>query len=249
MAGLVAGALWAALPAFGQVALMLPILIPSLLLNYVARSFTGYLVRFHFADPTATAIATRSVPIENRLPVLPIAGGVTISILLIVALAIAVAVYNRRTVGGYEALMTGINPTFAKYGGVGVDRQRTRLMIAAGAVAGAVGAQIIVGQLFVYIDGDLVGTAFAWTGLMVALLAPRNPAGIVVAAFLFAALQVGGLSMQRTTDVPWQLAQVLPGVVIIVFISRFAIRQRARRSRSSRTSADDAESTPMEVEA
>ena len=45
---MVTGMLWAMLPALGQTRLRLPILITSLLLNYVARSITGYLVRFPF---------------------------------------------------------------------------------------------------------------------------------------------------------------------------------------------------------
>ena len=43
--GALAGAAWALLPALGQTRLRLPILITSLLLNYVARAITGYLVR------------------------------------------------------------------------------------------------------------------------------------------------------------------------------------------------------------
>lgn len=248
-AGMAAGAAWGFLPAIGQTMMMLPILITSLLLNYIARSITGYLVRFQFGDPTATAIATVSVPLDHRLPVLPIAGGVTISLVFLIALTAAIAVYNRRTVGGYESLMTGTNPSFARYGGIHVDRQRTRLMLAAGAIAGAVGAHVIIGQLFVYIDGDLAGTAFAWSGLMVALLAPRKPFGILLAAFFFAALQVGGLAMQRTTDVPWQLAQVLQGVVIIAFISRFAITWRRKRPVPTGPLSDQSATDQLEVDA
>jgi hypothetical protein len=60
--GAAAGAAWAALAAFGQVGLQLPILITSLLLNYPARALTGYLVRFQFADPTVTSSSTVPVP-------------------------------------------------------------------------------------------------------------------------------------------------------------------------------------------
>jgi ABC-type uncharacterized transport system permease subunit len=244
--GMVAGSAWAAVPALSQSLLMLPILITSLLLNYVARSATGYLVRFHFLDPRATSTATVAIPIPHRLPLLPIAGGVTISLLFILALVAAVSVYNRRTVRGYEDLMTGLNPAFARYGGIGVDRQRTWLMLGAGAIAGAVGAHLIIGQIFVYVDGDLVGTAFAWSGLMVALVAPRSPVGILVASYVFAAVQVGGLAMQRTTDVPSQLAQVLQASVIIVFVGSFAIKRRLDQRES--TPSDSADGLKSEAE-
>ena len=237
--GMLAGLAWAAVPALSQSRLMLPILITSLLLNYVARAITGYLVRFHFLDPRATSIATVAIPTEHRLPLLPILGGITVSVLVVLALAVAVRMYNRRAVGGYESLMTGFNPNFSRYGGIGVDRQRTVLMLVAGAIAGAVGAHLVLGQIFLYVDGELVATAFAWSGLMVALVAPRSPVGILAASFVFAALQVGGLAMQRTTDVPSQLAQVLQATVIIVFVGSFAIKWRIdRRSRNENSEAE-----------
>jgi ABC-type uncharacterized transport system permease subunit len=239
LVGMAAGAAWAAIPALGQSHLLLPILITSLLLNYVARSITGYIVRFHLLDPTATSTATVAIPLDRRLPLIPLVGGITVSLVFLLVLAWIVRIHNRRTVRGYEALMTGLNPAFARYGGVGVDRQRTTLMLAAGAIAGAVGAHLIIGQIFIFVDGDLVGTAFAWSGLMVALVAPRSPLGIIVASYVFAAVQVGGLAMQRTTDVPSQLAQVLQASVIIVFVGSFAIKWRLERRDAARPGHQD----------
>jgi ABC-type uncharacterized transport system permease subunit len=154
LVGMAAGAAWAAIPALGQSHLLLPILITSLLLNYVARSITGYIVRFHLLDPTATSTATVAIPLDRRLPLIPLVGGITVSLVFLLVLAWIVRIHNRRTVRGYEALMTGLNPAFARYGGVGVDRQRTTLMLAAGAIAGAVGAHLIIGQIFIFVDGD-----------------------------------------------------------------------------------------------
>lgn len=231
--GSAVGAVWAFIPALGQTRLLLPILITSLLLNYVARSIAGYLVGFPFQDPRAGDISTAPVPIEHRLPKLPILGGVTISVLAIIVVVACTAVYNRRTVGGYESQMTGLNPRFAWYGGVGVDRTRTRLLLVAGAIAGAVGTHVIIGDFFRYVDGGLVGTAFAWSGLMVALLARKSTVGILAASLLFASLQQGGLAMQRSTDVPEQLSLVLQGIVIIAFVSHFSITWRMARKRPS----------------
>ena len=135
--------------------------------------------------------------------------------------------------------MTGLNPAFARYGGVSVDGQRTKLMLVAGAIAGAVGAHLIIGQIFIFVDGELVATAFAWSGLMVALVAPRSPLGIIAASYVFAAVQVGGLATQRTTDVPSQLAQVLQATVIIVFVLSFALKWRLDHRQSIPAGDDD----------
>lgn len=241
------GALWALIPALGQVKLAVPILITSLLLNWPARALSGYLVRFHFADPTVTSVSTERIDEAHRIWKLPIAGGVTATIILIIVLAIVIAVVNRRSVFGYETLMTGLNPSFARYGGIAIDRQRIYVMLASGAISGLVGTHLVVGETYRFVDGDLVLTGFAWTGLMVALLARNRPFAIAAAGLFFAAVQVGGLSMQRNIDVPWQLSLVLQAVIIVLLAAQLSFRKR-HRSRdaveASRTPDTEDEAAP-----
>jgi general nucleoside transport system permease protein len=133
------------------------------------------------------------------------------------------------TVPGYETAMTGLNSRFSRYGGVAVPRQTLAVMVVSGAIAGATGTYLVTGEIMRFLDGDLVASGFAWTGLMVTLLARHRPAAILLAGFFFAVLQSGGLAMQRTTEVPWQLAQVVQAVVIVALVSRFAFDVGGRR--------------------
>lgn len=219
--GMLAGSAWAALSAFGQTAFQVPILITSLLLNWPARAITSYLVRFPFADPTVTSASTVQVPPSGQVPKLPIFGGVSITLLAILAIVVAAAVVNRKTVAGYETAMTGLNSRFSRYGGVDVPRQTVWVMLISGALSGFIGTYLITGEVLRFVDGDLVATGYAWTGLLVTLLARHRPGAILAAGAFFAALQVGGLGMQRTADVPGQLAQVLQAIVIVAIASRF----------------------------
>jgi general nucleoside transport system permease protein len=125
-------------------------------------------------------------------------------------------------VAGYENAMTGRNARFARYGGVGVPSQTIGAMLISGAIAGFTGTYLVTGEIHRFLDGDLVASGFAWTGLLVTLLARHRPFAILAAGVFFAVLQSGGLAMQRTTEVPWQLAQVIQAVVIIALVSRFA---------------------------
>ncbi|MGH9246888.1 MAG: ABC transporter permease [Acidimicrobiales bacterium] len=227
-AGAAAGAVWGLLPAVGHVRFGLPVLISSLLLNYPARAVTGYLVRFPFADPTVTSSSTVVIPEGHRLVDLP--GGVSPGLIVVLAAAAAIAVFNRRTVAGYESEVVGLNARFARYGGVDVSAHTVGAMVASGAIAGIIGTQLILGETFRFLDGDLVATGFAWTGLLVTLLARHRPVGVLAAGAFFAALQIGGLAMQRSVNVPWQLAQVLQAVVIIALASRLTMRWLRRRS-------------------
>ena len=241
VAGAATGAAWAAFAALGQWKLMLPILITTLLGNYIADAISGYLIRYHVGDPGASEIAMKPIPLDRRVPTLPILGGVTVAVVVLIVAVIVISIHDRRRVSGYESLMTGYNPSFAWYGGLAVDRQRSTLLIIGGAIGGAVGANLIVGQLFVNIHGDIAGTAFAWTGLMVALIAPRNPIAIAIAALGFAGLQVGGLAMQRETGVPGSLALVLQGIIIVVFMTRLVFVRSTWAPRRRTMSTDTAQ--------
>ena len=220
LAGGLAGAAWAMLPAFGQTRLRLPILITSLLLNYVARSITGYLVRFHFLDDSVTLTSTPQVPATARIPKMPLFGGVSLSLALVIVLVLVAWVVYARTVSGYETQMAGLNGRFARYGGIQVERQTVGVMMVAGAIGGVIGTHLIIGDAYRFIDGELVLSGLAWTGLLVALLAANHPAFILVAGLLFSGLQIGGLAMQRNADVSWRLSQVLQALVIVAVASR-----------------------------
>lgn len=226
VAGAVAGGLWALVAAVGQIWLRLPILISSLLLAYPARAITSYLVRFPYADPTVTSSSTVPVPMPNRLPKLPLFGGISVSIILLAILLVAVAVFNERTVAGYETRMTGLNSRFSRYGGVRVDLQVIWVMVASGAMSGVIGTHLVVGETYRFLDGDLVVSGFAWTGLLVTLLASHRPGPLLAAGAFFAALQIGGLAMQRNVNVPWQIALVLQAVVIVMLAGRFVVSRR-----------------------
>lgn len=240
LAGAVTGMLWAMLPAFGQTRLQLPILITSLLLNYVARSLSGYLVRFRFLDDSVTLTSTQKIPETARIPKVPVFGGVSLSLALVLVLGAAAWLVYKRTVAGYETQMAGFNGRFARYGGIEVERQTVGVMAAAGAVGGLIGAHLIIGGAYRFIDGELVLSGLAWTGLLVALLAANRPGYILAAGLLFAGLQIGGQSMQRNAGVSWRLAQVLQAVVIAAVASRLALGRLRRAGRRSEAEAEPA---------
>jgi ABC-type uncharacterized transport system permease subunit len=246
VAGALAGGVWALLPALGQTAIQLPILITSLLLNAPARALTSYLVKYYFGDPTATSTTTVALPSHSRLPKLDwLFGGASATVLLIAVMVIAISLFNNRTAAGYQSFISGINLRFARYGGVHITRQTVASMAVGGAIAGMVGAHLVLGQSGRFVDGDLAGSGFAWTGLLVCLLAVSRPVPILVAGAFFAALQVGGLAMQRNAGISGQLAQVLQAVVILALAMRVVPAVRRRRRRRDGTDAVTADDEPL----
>ena len=223
LAAAIAAGLYAAIAAWGEARHGIPTLISSLLMSYPAVGIASYIVGFPLRDTTTGLAQTMMIPESARLPV--ISGPLNAGFLIIALIAALVIFVDRRTVFGYELRMRGANPRFAGYGGVRLARQTIQVMFASGAVAGLVGAIIVLGSQFRFTDGALLTPAYTWSGLMAALLAAGEPIGAICAGFFFAALQTGGFAMQRETSVPRVLTIVLQSIIILFLAIRHGIRR------------------------
>ncbi|MFF4113352.1 ABC transporter permease [Streptomyces sp. NPDC001714] len=225
LAGMAAGGAYAALAALCENHLGVPLLVSSLLLSYPAVSLASYLVRYPLKEPGSSLPQTRRLPGGVALPVFG-SSTVTVGLLLVV---LAAAVYwftDSRTATGYEIRMTGLNSRFSAYAGVDRKGLTLRLLTASGALAGLVGAIGVLSFPYRFLDGSLTSPGYTWTGLTAALLASAAPLGTVLASFFFAVLQVGGLAMERTTEVPRELTQVLQAIVIVFLAARLHFPRR-----------------------
>ncbi|MGW1816463.1 ABC transporter permease [Streptomyces sp. NPDC002125] len=231
LAGMAAGAAYAALAAVCQNRFGVPLLVTSLLLSYPAVSFASYLARYPLKDPASSLPQTRRLPAGVALPEFG-TSTVTLGLVLVAAVAAAFFFVDTRTPAGYEIRMTGLNSRFASYAGIDRPRLTLRLMAVSGAVAGLVGAVGVLAFPFRFTDGSLTASGDTWTGLMAALLASAAPVGTALAALFFAALKVGGLNMERVTEVPSELTDILQAIVIVFLAARFTLKRRRRAASS-----------------
>ena len=224
-AAIIAAGLYALLAAWGEISRGIPMLISSLLLNYPAVGVASYLVRFPLRDTTSNLPQSAMIPLDDRLPTL--VGPLNVGAPVMIAVALAYVWFERRTVGGLELRLSGINARFARYGGIHLARQAYGVMFVSGGIAGLVGSIIVLGSHFRFIDDGLLAPSFGPTGFMAALLAGGQPLGSVAAGLFFAAMQIGGVGMQRDTEVPRVLTMVLQAITILL-IALFR-RQRTDR--------------------
>jgi ABC-type uncharacterized transport system permease subunit len=225
-AGMAAGATYAALAAAGEILAGVPLLLSTWLLTYPAKGLCGYLVRTSLRDPLTAWPSTARIAVGARLGNLLPGTPVNQGFLLVAVVAMAVIFIDRRTSVGYELRLRGLNGRFARYGGVALNRQTLGVMVASGAIAGLVGAIMVLGSQFRYTDGALTAPQYSWSGTLAALLAGGEPVGSVIAAILFAALQTGGFAMERSVEIPRVLTMVLQSVVILFLAMRGAIWKR-----------------------
>lgn len=247
------GALWGLLAAVLQNLLGVPILLSTLLLNYPARYFSSWLIRYQLDEPSSDLVASEQVRPEVQLsmlvprdsgfadvlrnslgatnPITAVLTGVNWSIVILIIVVIAAIFVNRRTRYGFESGLAGQNAEFVRYGGVKPGPLVLRTMTLSGGLAGLFGLMLIIGAPSTrLIEGYFIQTNFAWTALLVTLLALYRPIGIVIAGVFFAAIMVGSDAMGRELGLSPQIAAVIQALVIILLAFRVALPRFKKRA-------------------
>ncbi|REE70493.1 nucleoside ABC transporter membrane protein [Paenibacillus taihuensis] len=234
ISGIVAGGIWSAFAGWMDAKFRMNLLITTLLLNYIASLFAGYLVAYPLKDNTGSAAMAQTKMIDHSawLPKLFHGMSLHAGFLIAVVGAVLLFLYMRFTVSGYEVRMLGSNPLFAAYGGVQRGKLMLYSMIASGGFAGLAGAVEVLGTQYRYLDGSLSTPGYAWSGIMATLLAGSHPLGTVASSLLLAALQTGGMGVERNTEVPLEIASVIQATLILFVSAKisysFIKRKKAR---------------------
>ena len=130
-------------------------------------------------------------------------------------------ILNRTTLG-YEVRAVGFNPEAARYGGISVGRNYFLALAISGAFAGHRGRGRRPRLEVPGRDERLRRRRVGFIGIAVALLGRNKAVGILFAALLFGALQVGTSTRQLDPDVfPPELAGNLATMIqalIILFV-------------------------------
>ncbi|GAB3118483.1 ABC transporter permease [Glaciibacter psychrotolerans] len=253
LVGVVVGAFWGVLAAAMQMWPGVPLLITTLLLNYPARYFASWLVRFPLKDPETSQVASHPFDPAVQIPLFAppksdlgqlllhtlgkdnvitvLARTVNLSLIVVAVIVVIVIFMNTRTKFGFESGANGLNPDFARYSGVRTGWMTTRTMMLSGGISGLIGVMLVIGAPSTRIvDGALIGTNYAWTGLLVALLASFSPIGVVVAGLFFAAIIAGGTAVGRDLALSPQISGVIQGIVIVLIAFRVALPRRKKRT-------------------
>jgi general nucleoside transport system permease protein len=233
LAGIVGGALWGGIVGFLKARSGVHEVISTIMLNYVAVYFLGYLLSVNgFQKAHSTEAISRTVESSARLPHLL---GSKLSLHAGLALAILAAVgcwwlLSRSTIG-FQLRAVGANPFAARTAGMRINRSYVTVMIISGGLAGLVGCSQILGTrsaLTVDIDAG-----FGFDAITVALLGRGTPFGTVLAGLLFGAFRAGGVVMNTNTTTPSDVVSVIEPVMVL-FIAAPALIRGLFRLRAAR---------------
>ncbi len=237
LAGIAAGAFWGAIPGLLKVFTGAHEVIVTIMLNYVAANFAGWLVYAGGSqgqtpgplwDRTARAISeTPDVLASAQIPWIvgpPMRIHYGIVLALLSALLIWWIIY--KTIIGFEIRTVGQNMKAAQYAGMRVKWSIVLAMSIAGALAGLAGAIETLGLNHKF--APEFGGAVGFDGITVALLGQTHPFGVVLAAILFAALDSGAAQMQFNSGVAADIIQVIQAVILAFVAAPTIIRELYR---------------------
>ncbi len=209
--GMIAGSLWAGPPAFLRARYGLNEIITTIMLNYVAISLTGYLVKGPLRDKDVVAPQTRSVPVAHRLPDIP---GTDVHIGLLVALAAvaAVAFGLTRTTFGFKATILGQSQRVALHAGYPIKRYTAAALMISGGLAGLAGTSDVLAT-----KGLFQANWYPEYGLgafALVFLARLQPVLLIPVGLLFGVLALGA-DLLRSDDVPNYFIPLLEGLILV----------------------------------
>jgi general nucleoside transport system permease protein len=213
LGGMVAGALWAGVPAILRTQLGANEAVTTLLLNFVANDLVLYLIYQPWKDPSGGGQPLSS-PLPNR-DLLPNILGSQINLALIVAVFAAVMIWYAlaRTGWGFALRVVGGNREAARRAGLPVTRIMVSSMLVGGALAGLGGMLNLAGSQNQLVPG---GTAtYGYIGFLAAFLGRHRPPYVVLAALLFSAIAIGNSGLELNYDLDGSVVDVLLALLVV----------------------------------
>jgi ABC-type uncharacterized transport system permease subunit len=222
LAGCLGGALCAGIPGLLKAKVGAHEVITTIMINYIAISFTNWLVTGPMQDPNTIVPQTRKILPSATLP--PLFANYRAHWGSILALLVAVLVYWLlwKTVLGFEIRTVGASGTAAQYAGISVSRNIVLTMLLSGALAGAAGAIDVIGLNRYFAPGFSIGYGF--DSIAVAVLGQNHPLGVIPAAFLFGAMNNGAGLMQLRTQAPVFIISVIQALILMFVASEEIVR-------------------------
>lgn len=234
LAGMLAGGLWALIPAFLKAQWGTNETIVTLMMNYIALKWVMFLQYGPWRDPNSLGFPKIANFPENA--VLPKLLGVHIGWIFALILVAVVYILINHTKKGYEIAVIGESINTARYAGINIKKTILIAIMLSGGLCGLVGmiqASAVNYTLSVEITGGVGFTAII-TAWLAALSAPL----ILIVSFLFAALLEGGSYIQTVFGIPQAAAEILQGLILFFVLgSEFFVRYKFVLVRKHHTAA------------
>ena len=210
-ASIIAGIVWALLPAIAKALWNTNETLFTLMMNYVAIQLIAYFLKKFVKSGSGvlTPMPQYGLPILGDMPYL-------LNIIIVAVLTVMVYVYLKYSKQGYEISVVGESENTAKYIGINVKKVIIRTLIISGALCGIAGLLLVGGTDHTISTTTAGGRGF--TAIMVSWLAKFNPIVMVLTSFLIVFLERGAEQVSSQFRISSAISDIITGIILFFII-------------------------------
>ena len=220
-----AGAIWAGIPAFFKARFNTNETLFTLMMNYVATQLVAFFVILWEVPKGAGQIGI--INQNSQVGWLPQIGSskYLLNIIVVAVITVAMFIYLRYSKHGYEISVVGESERTARYIGIKVENVILRTMLLSGAICGIAGLLLVGGTDHTITTSIAGGRGF--TAVMVSWLAKFNPITMVLTSFLLVLLDRGAGEISTNFGLNKSFSDILTGIILFFIIgSEFFIQYK-----------------------
>ena len=233
VASIVAGAIWAVIPAFFKAKWNTNETLFTLMMNYVATQLVAFFVIVWEVPKGAGKIGIINQSTEAGW--LPMIGGnrYLLNVIIVTLLTVFMYIYLNYTKHGYEIAVVGESEQTARYVGINVEKVIIRTLLLSGAICGVAGLLLVGGTDHTITTTIAGGRGF--TAVMVSWLAQFNPIAMIFTSFLLVFLSRGAGEISTIFGLNHSFGDILTGIILFFIIgSEFFINYKIHFRKSSK---------------
>jgi simple sugar transport system permease protein len=222
---IVAGMIWAVIPAFFKAKFNTNESLFTLMMNYVATQIVLFCITFWENPKGSNTVGTINPTSESGwIPAL-FDQKYLLNVLIVTAITVIMYVYLKYSKHGYEISVVGESENTARYIGINVKKVIIRTVLVSGAVCGITGFLLVSGTHHTITAETVGGQGF--TAIMVSWLAKFNPFVMAGVSFLITFLERGAGEIATILRLNQSVAAIMQGVILFFIIgSEFFINYK-----------------------
>lgn len=216
IASVLAGAIWALIPAAFKAFLDTNETLFTLMMNYVGIQLVAYFSRVWENPKGSGAIGV--INPSTQAGWLPAVANqkYLLNIVIVLALTVFMYIYLKFSKHGYEISVVGESQNTARYIGLNVKKVIIRTMLLSGAMCGIAGFLLVSGTSQTINTTTAGGRGF--TAIMVSWLAKFDPFVMILTSFLLAFLQLGSKQISTDFGLDESFSEILTGIILFFII-------------------------------
>ncbi len=215
-ASVIAGMLWAVIPAIFKANFNTNETLFTLMMNYVAMQLVSFCIVFweNPKDSNTVGVINRATQ-GGWLPSI-LGQKYLLNVIIVAVITVLMYIYLRYSKHGYEISVVGESENTAKYIGINVKKVIIRTMALSGAVCGIAGLLLVAGTDHTITTNTVGGMGF--TAIMVSWLAKFNPIFMSLTSFLIVFLERGASEIATVFQLNESVSSILTGIILFFII-------------------------------